>query len=209
MFQRLNAHTALVPVPASVPNSDLPSSLLPVPPTLTSPSLVSEGATSSVSEGATLPSSPAPKEVINNNVPSSSPSQNLRRSNYVCRAPTILDLFTPIASVYKQMFQHTPSPSGCRQIRFAGNDRSQRVSNESLNQQFLANRNWDQLLNLCNSSYSSIGAFIAEHNQNCSYKHLIEYLNPALFITMANKEDNPTYAEAMQGPDAAGFIEAM
>ena len=26
---------------------------------------------------------------------------------------------------------------------------------------------------------------------------------------MANKEDNPTYAEAMQGPDSAGFIAAM
>lgn len=26
---------------------------------------------------------------------------------------------------------------------------------------------------------------------------------------MANKEDNPTYAEAMQGPDMAGFIEGI
>ena len=26
---------------------------------------------------------------------------------------------------------------------------------------------------------------------------------------MANKEDNPTYAEAMRGPDSAGFIAAM
>ena len=61
MFQRLNAPTASVPVPASVPNSDLPSSLLSVPPMLTSPLSISEGATPSVSEGDTLPSLPAPR----------------------------------------------------------------------------------------------------------------------------------------------------
>ena len=28
-------------------------------------------------------------------------------------------------------------------------------------------------------------------------------------MTLANKEDNPTYAEAMVSPDAGGFIKAM
>ena len=54
-----------------------------------------------------------------------------------------------------------------------------------------------------------MGSFIAEHNQYLSYGNLVEYLNPALFMTMANKEDNPTYREAMCGPDKAGFIAAM
>ena len=59
------------------------------------------------------------------------------------------------------------------------------------------------------TSYSSLGSFISEHNQYLSCGNLVEYLNPALFITMANKEDNPTYQEAMYGPDKAGFIAAM
>ena len=69
--------------------------------------------------------------------------------------------------------------------------------------------NWNKLLSLCQSAPSTFGAFIAEHSQNLSYGNLVEYLNPALFIIVANKEDNPTYAKAMQGPDSAGFIAAM
>ena len=42
-----------------------------------------------------------------------------------------------------------------------------------------------------------------------SYDNLVNYLNPAHLINMANKEDNPTFMEAVNGPDAAGFIEAM
>ena len=42
-----------------------------------------------------------------------------------------------------------------------------------------------------------------------SYDNLVNYPNPALSITMANKDDNPTFLEAVTGPDAAGFMEAM
>ena len=59
------------------------------------------------------------------------------------------------------------------------------------------------------ASYSTLGSFIAEHNRYLSYGNIVEYLNPALFMTMANKEDNPTYREVMSGPDKAGFITAM
>jgi hypothetical protein len=38
---------------------------------------------------------------------------------------------------------------------------------------------------------------------------LVEYLNPALYMTVANQDDNPTLTEAMNGPDAAGFFKAM
>ena len=50
---------------------------------------------------------------------------------------------------------------------------------------------------------------MADHSQNLSYGNLVEYLNPALFATMANKEDHPTYAEALYGPDSCGFVGAM
>ena len=42
-----------------------------------------------------------------------------------------------------------------------------------------------------------------------SYGNLVNYLNPALLITMANKDDNPTFLEAVTGPDAAGFMEVI
>ena len=59
------------------------------------------------------------------------------------------------------------------------------------------------------ASYSTLGSFIAKHNQYLSYGNIVEYLIPALFITLANKEDNPTYREAMSGPDRASFIAAI
>ena len=56
------------------------------------------------------------------------------------------------------------------------------------------------------ASCSTLGSFIAKHNQYLSYENLVEYLNLALFMTIANKEDNPTYREAVSGPNKAGFI---
>ena len=50
---------------------------------------------------------------------------------------------------------------------------------------------------------------MADHSHNLLYGNLVEYLNPALFATMANKEDHPTYTEALYGPDSCGFVCAM
>jgi hypothetical protein len=115
----------------------------------------------------------------------------------------------PIKSSFFDMFDQTPNPSGPRKVMFKGTGRPHRLTRETLNQQFLSELNWAKLLYVCKSSYSSIGAFMTEHKKSLSYDNLVDYLNPALFITLANKEDNPTFKEAMCGPDAAGFIEAM
>ena len=40
-------------------------------------------------------------------------------------------------------------------------------------------------------------------------ERLLNYFNPALFVTMVNNEDNPTLTEAMNGPDSTGFMVAM
>ena len=107
------------------------------------------------------------------------------------------------------MFHSTPKPTGPTQHAYKGGDQPARVSYESINQQFLTELGWGKLLNMCSVTVGTIGAFMAEHSQNLSYGNLVEYLNPALFATMANKEDNPTYAEALYGPDSCGFISAM
>jgi hypothetical protein len=59
---------------------------------------------------------------------------------------------------------------------------------------------------------TTLDAFTCEIHKNITYENghqLLEYFNPALLITVANKEDNPTLKEAMNGPDAAGFMKAM
>ena len=50
---------------------------------------------------------------------------------------------------------------------------------------------------------------MTDHSWNLFYGNLAEYLNPALFATMANKEDHYSYTEALFGPDSCGFIGAM
>ena len=73
----------------------------------------------------------------------------------------------------------------------------------------MANVNWDKLINLVKNTKGTVGPFLAEHRHNFSYGSLVEYLNPAAFITIANKDDNPTFKEALAGLDRAGFICAM
>jgi hypothetical protein len=53
------------------------------------------------------------------------------------------------------------------------------------------------------------GSFIPEHRHYLSKTNLLNYLNPAILATMAKKDDNPTFKEAMTGPDAGGFTKAM
>ena len=62
---------------------------------------------------------------------------------------------------------------------------------------------------MCTVTIGTMGAFMADHSRSLSYGNLVEYLNPALFATMANKEDDLTYAEALYGPDSCGFVCAM
>ena len=50
---------------------------------------------------------------------------------------------------------------------------------------------------MCSVTVGTIGAFLADQSQNLSHKNLVEYLNPALFVTITDKKDHPTYAEAL------------
>jgi hypothetical protein len=68
---------------------------------------------------------------------------------------------------------------------------------------------WDKFIHTCTNAHSSLGSFILEHRRYLSKSNLLDYLNSAALATVANKEDNPTFKEAMAGPDAGGFISAM
>ena len=202
LFDKLNVPEDLRPS-SPAPNSPLPSRDLFRPPTLTSPFSFPEGDSlkqepQSPPEEPSISSSPAPS--------------TLRRSHRTRRPIDRLNFNNskePVDPSYFDMFDQTPNPSGPRQVMFKGTDKPHRLTRESLNQQFLSELNWAKMLYTCKSSYSSLGAFMTEHKKSLSYDNLVDYLNPALFITLANKDDNPTFKEAMCGPDAAGFIEAM
>jgi hypothetical protein len=107
------------------------------------------------------------------------------------------------------MFDSTPCPKGSRQITFRKTDQPPCVTRESINQQFLPKLRWDQFTHTCTNAHSTLGSFISEHRCYLSKSNLPDYLNPAAMATMANKNDNPTFKEAMAGPDDGGFITAM
>ena len=101
-------------------------------------------------------------------------------------------------------------PVGSKQTEYKYNNAClPRAHGESINDQYLSNLKWNLLLKLCNTNLGSLGSFIAEHQQNLSLGYLVEFLYPALLITMANKDDTPTFIEAVIGPDTAGFPTIM
>ena len=166
-------------------------------------------------EGASEVLSLSPEEIKPNlldlsatNILPSPTEPNRRRPSRVSNAPLRLIVSCNHQSTL-DIFHSNPTPTGPKQHSYKGGDHPACVSYESINQQYLAELGWAKLLNICSVTVGTIGAFMIDHSQNLSYGKLVEYLNLALYATMANKEDNPTYAEALYGPDSCGFIGAM
>ena len=63
------------------------------------------------------------------------------------------------------------------------------------------------------SGLTTLSAFSAEllcdSELSVNGELFLNYLNPALFIVLMNKDDSPNLNEAMNGPDSAGFMAAM
>jgi hypothetical protein len=208
--------TTLPPLPPDI-NDNLPSAFNDGP--TASFRLPSSIRPSSSPKGGGHPSSPkgATDPFISSPKGESSPpppdrTEDLRRSSRSRKPIERLNLLNNTRSVDSKMFQMfdtTPCPKGSKQITFRKNDQLSRVTRESINQQFLSGLQWNKFTHVCNTTHSTLGSFIAEHRRNLTKCNLLNYLNPAALITMANKDDNPTFKEAMAGPDAAGFITAM
>jgi hypothetical protein len=106
---------------------------------------------------------------------------------------------------------------GSSQTKYTNNEnntnRLPRIPTERINASYISGLKWDRLTTLCHGKLSTLGSLIVEHQQYLttlpSGTQLVEYLNPAIYITVANQDDNPTLTEAMNGPDAAGFFKAM
>jgi hypothetical protein len=142
----------------------------------------------------------------------SSPEGGFRRSSRLRKPVDRLNFLNNTRTINSKMFEmfdSTPCPKGSRQITFRKTDQPPRVTRESINQQFLSKLRWDKFTHTCSNTHSALGSFISEHRRYLSKSNLLDYLNPAALATMANKDDNPTFKEAMAGPDAGGFITAM
>jgi hypothetical protein len=215
-IDNLPSSTTLPSLPSDIndhlpPTDDGPISSFRSPLTMTRPR-----PTSSAEEASSLPfSSPKggqPSLSARGGLPSSSAEGDLRRSSRSSKPVDRLNLLNTTRDVDPkifEMFDSTPCPKGSKQITFRKTDQPSRVTRESINQQFLSKLRWDQFTHTCTNTHSSLGSFISEHRRYLSKTNLLNYLNPAALITMANKDDNPTFKEAMAGPDAAGFITAM
>jgi hypothetical protein len=107
----------------------------------------------------------------------------------------------------------TISQGGCTKTSYTSEKQNlPKVKRNQLNAYFLTCLNWSYLLNICHTGITTLDAFACEAQKHVSYENghkLLEYFNPALLIAVANKEDNPTLKEAMNGPDSAGFMKAM
>ena len=77
----------------------------------------------------------------------------------------------------------------------------------------MASLNWSKLVNVLDVGLTTLSTFKIELLRDSELSHngerLLNYFNPADFITMINNKDNPTLTEAMNGPDSAGFMVAM
>jgi hypothetical protein len=107
----------------------------------------------------------------------------------------------------------TISQGGCKKTSYSCEQQKlPKVKRNQLNSYHLTCLNWSLLLNVCHTGLTTLDAFACELHKNTVYENgqqLLEYFNPALLVTVADKEDNPTLKEAMNGPDADGFMKAM
>ena len=179
------------------------------------------------------PSPPSVKDVASPIANTDNQPRRSTRSNFG-QAPAVFDPSNNLATTYTESTSITPSEHYCNALGLKlptatrGRTTSQggctktsytslkqnlpKVKRNQINSYFLTCLNWSKLLNVCHYSLTTLDAFSIELQKNINTTNgikLLEYFNPALLVTVANKEDNPTLKEAMNSPDAAGFMKAM
>ncbi len=88
-----------------------------------------------------------------------------------------------------------------------GRNPKQKVRSSKLNQAYTNSLDWDRAVNMLKGG--TLGAMWAELEQHTNQESgTVEWMNPALFSVKANAEDNPTWHEAMGGPNAEGYWQA-
>jgi hypothetical protein len=84
---------------------------------------------------------------------------------------------------------------------------TQKIKASALNKQFLNTLNWETTVSTLRSSeYKQMMALIDQKTDVDT--GTVEWMHPMILAAKANSEDNPTWEQAMNGPDQAGYWEA-
>ena len=102
---------------------------------------------------------------------------------------------------------HTAFPSHKRYQYLAHGNQHQKVLARHLNRAFLASLIWKPDTDDLDSFDAKRGLYNLNKHYNPN-SGLLEDWDPFALATKANSADTPTYEEAMNGPDAEGFLEA-
>jgi hypothetical protein len=88
-----------------------------------------------------------------------------------------------------------------------GRNPEQKARAGLLNEQHIQGLRWDRLVDSLKTG--SVGKLMAQMNiETDQYLNSIEEYNPALLISKASEDDNPTYEQAMSGPNKEGYWQA-
>ena len=83
----------------------------------------------------------------------------------------------------------------------------QKVQHEHLNAQFLQSLKWNTAIDAIRSvDQCSMGNILLQHTD--PYDGTVEEMHPFALATKADAASNPTWEQAMNGPDSAGYWEA-
>jgi hypothetical protein len=75
------------------------------------------------------------------------------------------------------------------------------------NAQFLMALNWSQTVETLRSADHSAMMHVIDQNTDLEH-NTIEWMHPMVLAAKANAEDNPSWEQAMNGPDREGYLEA-
>jgi hypothetical protein len=210
-----------IPIENNTSHHDIAASTAPIPPStpILSRQMFSPSSSPTSQPTATAPSGSIRRSTRSNfgQAPAKLDPSNHLATNYSKAATNT----TPIKHYCNTLGIKLPTATRGQTISQGGSKKTSyscerqnlpKVQRNQLNSYYLTCLNWSKLLNVCNTGLTTLDAFVCEVNKNTTYENgqqLLEYFNPALLVTVADKEDNPTLKEAMNGPDAAGFMKAM
>ena len=101
-----------------------------------------------------------------------------------------------------------PFPQHVQDCYHAGGNPNQKVKSKTLNEAFISSLEWTTLLSDLRSQNAK-SVFVQMLKECDSENETLEEFHPMALGAKANDPDTPNYHEAMNGPNAAGFWEAM